>query len=264
MEDPIKIIQQSDEIRDQGKGLDKAILLLEELLEEVRKDPIILSFYIPLIMKKLGNLYRDIGDIKKAKETYQEALDTALNDLNRTEESDIFASMAFLELKTGDIEKALKYARKAEKNICPKRGKKFAEAKSNTYAVLGNIYFEKGEYEEAMDAYRRGLIVAEDAEYVRREITILNDMANIYIYKGHYFNAEKKLRLVLEKAEANYRIALPQVYLRLGKMYMDRDEFEKSKEYIDKALESAKELGLKGDIEESEEALEVYLKAVKS
>jgi tetratricopeptide (TPR) repeat protein len=167
--------------------------------------------------------------------------------------------MAFLELKTGNIEKAYKYATKRGDYIWNKRGEKFAIAKSNAFAVLGNIYFEKGEYEKAMYAYKRGLATAKFFNYTKREITILGDIANLYIIMGDYGIAEKKLNIALEKAEKEYFIALPSIYLRKSNICLANREFEKAKEYIDKALEKAKELELVRDIKEAEEALNNYL-----
>ena len=259
MDDPIEIIKKADEYREKDGDFNKAIDILEDLLVEVKKDPIILCFYVPLILKKLGNLYRDIGDTKKAKETYEEALKVARNDLNKTEESDILTAMAFLELKTGDADKALKYAKKAEENIGPKRGIKFAEVRANTFAVLGNIYFEKGDFEEATEKYRFALFVAKNAKNIKREVTIVQDIANLNIVKGDYYEAKRLLQYILKKSKGEeYCLAVPQMYLRLGKAYQGLRKLDQAKENFEKALQFAQEKQLVRDIAESYEALGDY------
>jgi tetratricopeptide (TPR) repeat protein len=255
MQDPLEIVKEADKYREQEGDIQKGITLLEKNLKELEKDPIILSFYIPLFLKKLGNFYRDIGDTKRAKELYQNGLEVAKNDLNRMEEADILVSMAFLELKTGTAKDALKYALKAWEYIGPKRGGKFAEIKVNTLAVLGNIHFEQADLEEALRRYERALRISEKYKIKKRIITVSGDIANVYIMLKEEEKALRILEKVLPLAEELYQVALPQIHMRIGKLNMAKRNYEKAKGSFRVALDISETMGLSRDIGESYENL---------
>lgn len=255
MNDTLDVIKEADIYKYEKSDPQKAIDILESHLVILRKDPIILSFDIPLVLKKLGSYYRDIGDTGKARTLYNEALELAKNDLNKTEEADILSSLAFLELKTGTTEKALEYANKALKYIGTKRGEKFGEAKANTFAVLGNIYFEEGEYIEALENYKRALSTAENIKYVKRILTVSGDIANVHIRNGEYWKATRLLKENIKRAEKSYGVAVPQFYLRLGRIYLAENDKKLAKENYQKALDCATKDGLVRDMGECNEAL---------
>jgi tetratricopeptide (TPR) repeat protein len=264
MQDTLEIVKKADQYRSQKGDTESAIKLLEEHVDMLREDPL-LSFDIPLILKSLGTCYRDIGNTNKALELYKEALELSRNDFNKIEESDILSSMAFLELKIGSIDQALKYAKQSLKYIGNKRGEKFGIAKSNAHAVLGNIYFENGDYEDALLSYKRALSVAENINFEKRIITVVGDIANVYVMTGKYDEARKLLKKYIEKAEKSYRIAIPQYYLRLGKVFLNKGDLKKAEENFLIAMHNANENKLIRDMGESSEALgDLYRKKDKS
>ena len=255
MKDTLDIVKEAEAFRDEKGDLKTAIDILEAHLKTLQEDPLILSFDIPLVLKKLGSYYRDIGDTDKARRLYNEALGLARNDLNKIEEADILSSLAFLELKTGTVEKALEYANKSLKYIGTKRGEKFGEAKANAYAVVGNIYFEKGDYIDALENYKRALSTAENIKYVKRVLTVLGDIANVHIRNGELWKAVRILKESIVRAKKFYVLAVPQFYLRLGRIYLEKKDFKLAKENFLIALDCAAENSLVRDIGECNEAL---------
>ena len=253
------IINQADYQRDIKGNIKESIRLIEDNIGQLRKkENILLSIYLPLFLRKLGNFYRDIGNTDKAYELYNEALAVAQNDLNKIEEADINTALAFLELKTGSIDTALKYAKSAYGYIGKKRGKKFGEARANTYAVLGNIYFEIGNYKKALVYYRKGLETAELCNLEKRVITLSGDVANVYLKQGPGMLAKAEIILKenIVRAEKSYLVAVPQMYLRLAKIYSIKyEDFKEAKENVLKGLEYAEKYNLKRDIAECNEAL---------
>ena len=255
MKDPLNIVKEADTYREKQGDIKKGISLLEKHLKELEKDSGVLSFYIPLFSKKLGDFYRDIGNTQKALEMYKRGLEVARNDLNKMEEADILVALAFLELKIGTTEKALNYAHKAWEYIGPKRGAKFAEVKSNTLAAMGNIHFEDGDNDEALDCYRKAIKVARKHNIAKRVITVTGDIANVYLNKGSEGVALGLLKKLLPEAKGSYRVAVPQIYIRIGKIYLESKECKKAEENFKKALDYAQEESLVRDIGESYEAL---------
>ncbi len=256
MEDTLDVVKRAEKLRNENGDIYEAINILENRARILRKDPFIMGVDLPLVLRKLATCYRDVGDIDSAYEIYNEALAIAINDNNKIEESDILSSLSFLELKTGSIEKAMEYAQRSLEYIGNKRrGLKFAEARSNAYAVLGNIYFEKEQYDDALESYNIALKTARKAKFVRRELTLLGDIANVHIKKGKLNQALIMLVKSINKAKREYGISVPQYHLRIGRIYIERKEFPEAEKYFKEALKYAKDLKLKRDIAECYEAI---------
>ncbi len=255
MDETIEIIKDADQLRDMEGKSSKALKILKKRGEEIKDDPL-LSYDYPKILKKTALCYFDLGENEKAKEYFKEALEVAKKDLNKIETADIQACLAFWELKIGSIEKALEYALVAWEYIGTKRGGKFTETKVNTAIILGNIYFEQGEYKKAFKKYTAASTNADLVNYVRGKIVLAGELANYY--RTHE-KLDKAVGVISERiigeAEQSYRILLPRLQMEFSKIYFERGDIEEAKEIALKAYKFVKKRGLSRLIAESSELL---------
>jgi len=255
MADTLEVIKEAKQLRDLEGKVSKAIKILEDLGEEIKEDPL-LSYDYPMILKELGIYYSDLGQNEKSKEYLQQALQVAKKDLNKIEVADIRCSLAFLELNTGSVEKALGYALRAWEYIGKKRGDKFTETKANTAAVLGNIYFEQGKYSQAMKMYKKALRYAESVGHVKRVITVIGDMAEYYItVKEKLDKAQELLEEYTDKAEESCKIVLPELLMRLSSIFFKKGDLAEARATAKKALRFVESRGLLRQIAEVNELL---------
>ena len=263
MPDTLEIVKKTDQLVDEGH-IQEAIDILENHLKVIEEDSLILGLDIPIVLKNLGRYYMIEGKTQKARDIYERALEVSKDDFNRIEESDILASLAFLELKTGEIYQALKYASRAEDYIATKRGRRFATARANTLAVLGNIHFHDGNLEKALEYYKRAKVVAKKIKFKKRVVTLTLDIANIHIHKKNYIRAGDILEKSIEEAKKRYPFAVSQCYLRLGRLNTLRNRPKDAKNNIENALEYAKKGKQFRDIGECYEAMgDLYIKEGK-
>lgn len=254
MDETVELIKEADQLYDMEGKVSKAIEILEKRGEEIKDDPL-LSYDYPKILKKIATCYLDLGENEKAKKYFKKALEVAKEDLNKIETADIQASLAFWELKIGSIEKALEYALEAWEYIGKKRGDKFTETKVNTAIILGNIYFEQGEYKKAHKKYMAASRNAITINYIRGKIVLAGDLANYYIVHEKFKKAVEVIQESIEEAEESYRILLPRLQMELSKVYFEKGDIEEAKETALKAYKFAKRRGLSRLIAESGELL---------
>jgi tetratricopeptide (TPR) repeat protein len=238
-----KKIKEADELRDHHGKVKDSIEILEELGEEIKDDPL-LSYDYPRILKKLAICYSDLGQVEKAYEYLNQALEVAKQDLNKIQIADIRTCLASLELKVGSAEKALECALKAWEYIGKKRGDKFTKTKVHTAIVLGNIYFELARYNKALKKYKAALRYAEVVAYTKGKIKALGKMANYYIVMEKDFNrAQEILEENIEEAEQFCKMVLPRLEMSLSRIYLERGDIDSAKELATKAYKFAKKGG---------------------
>ncbi len=254
MDETIERIKEADQLRDMEGKSSKALKILEKKGEEIMDDPL-LSYDFPKILKKIAICYSDLGENEKAKEYFKEALEIAKKDLNKIETADIQVCLASWELNIGSIEKALEYALEAWEYIGKKRGDKFTETKINTAIVLGNIYFEQGEYKKAYKKYMVASRNAPTIGYVKGKVALAGELANYYIVHEKFKKALEIIGESIEEAEESYRILLPRLQMELSRIYYEEGNVEEAKETALKAYKFVKKRGLLKLLAESSEFL---------
>jgi tetratricopeptide (TPR) repeat protein len=162
-------------------------------------------------------LYRDTGDLSSSVETYKEALEIVKDD-DCIYKADILRSLSFVSIYTEGLDRAYEYALDALNAVKQKKAKKYYRVKSNIYAVIGNILYEKNIYDDALVNYRKGMIFAKKDNFYQREITLGGDIANVYIAQRKYSKAIQIISKNLKLAKKSYRVSVPQLYLRRAKI----------------------------------------------
>jgi tetratricopeptide (TPR) repeat protein len=221
MNDPLKIIEQARDERLKNADAKAAIDMLEILGEEI-KDDLIFSYDYPNLLKNLGICYLEIGEIERARETLEEALEAAKVNLNEIEMAEIRVVMARLELQVATTKDALYYANKAWDFIDGKKGDRFTPTKATTSEILGEIYYENEDYTKAVEKFEYALEQAKKVNFIERELTAALNIVNHYIIRGRIKDARKLLGEYIEQAKeykliyANYQLSLAKILLEEG------------------------------------------------
>lgn len=213
----------------------KAIEILEQLGDEIKNDPL-LSYDYPQVLKKLAICYADVGEVEKAYESFEKALQKAKEDLNEIETADIRGHIASLKLHTTTPEEALDYALRSWKYIGKKRGERFTETKVDTAYVLGNIYFQQGLYKKAVKKYKHSLKHAESIGYTEGILRAVVEISEYHIIHEESEKAKELLEEYVEKAQ-DYKIIYANMQLKLSKIYLEKNDVKAAKDF---ALEAHK------------------------
>ena len=241
MQDTLDIVKKADQLIKKSE-YQSAIDLLNEAIEGIEQNPILYEVDYPLVYKKFGQCYGLKGDIEKANEYFQKGLVESTKNLNITEKCDILASLAFLELHTGDLYKALKYASKSEDMIGEKRGKRYYFARANTFKVLGDIHFREGDIKKAEDYYKKARIIFRKWKLEEEKFNVMLDIITIRILEESYIQAGLYLEEgILEKIETKCPNLLYRYYLVLSKLETATKQYKYAQESLEKALSYAKE-----------------------
>ncbi len=250
------VINRSMELRDkEGKPKEA----LKELLKYKNKDFKEYKELLDYVILK-AVLYRDTGDLSSSVETYKEALEIVKDD-DCIYKADILRSLSFVSIYTEGLDRAYEYALDALNAVKQKKAKKYYRVKSNIYAVIGNILYEKNIYDDALVNYRKGMIFAKKDNFYQREITLGGDIANVYIAQRKYSKAIQIISKNLKLAKKSYRISVPQLYLRRAKIYLEQGNLEKAVKDAEKGIDVSKKEGWFRDLGESYEAMGDILKA---
>lgn len=244
-------IERADEyVLEEGKPK-KAIKLLEDLLKELETTS---EEYYEVVLK-LATTYRNNKSYGLAKDLLKKAITEAKNFGEEIYLADMYSSLSFINLQQRNFADARTYAKKGLGIIKYKKGFKAEKSKANFYAVLGNIYFTTKDYKDALKNYKKALDKAEDIGFKEREITVTNDIANVYIEKEELDKAKNLLLSIKEEAENEHPIAVPQVFLRLARVEYLENRGDRAKAYIEQAIDFAKKMGWRRDVAEAREAM---------
>ncbi len=142
---------------------------------------------------KLASLLFDSGHISESWDHYEKVL-VGANLLDKPSlQADSLRWMAFLSIKSGNLQDGLRYAEEGLK-VCAQYN--LLENYADIFAVLGNIYFETGDFQIALLYFNKALEKAEQIVYSWREATVLGDMGDIY----RLLNNDHKALHYFEKA----------------------------------------------------------------
>lgn len=108
---------------------------------------------------------------------------------------------------------------------------------------LGYTYFRIGEYFKALDAYQRGLKIAEEIDYKFGTASILERIGFIYHDNSDLMKAinyyQRSLKIFEEIDEKN---GISSIYNEFGSIYLAERDYAKSLEYFEKSIAISDEL----------------------
>lgn len=140
-----------------------------------------------------GTAYNELGKIAMAKRQFplaEKHFDAALAAVEQDKADPLFVlilgNKSLLEIKKGDLNKALAY-RKEELAIVEKSGAQ--EALANSYACLGDIYLKLENLGQAEIALKKALTIAERLHRNSPIGAIFKGLADVFAKKGDYKQA---------------------------------------------------------------------------
>ena len=116
---------------------------------------------------------------------------------------------------------------------------KFADSKQKIkiYNKLGSICWRKGEYDNAMNLYRRALRISENIGENKYRAMVLNNIGFIYAEYDKYEKTLDYYKQALEiRKEIQDKKGIGLSYNSIGRVYYGLDSMDKSLEYHTKAL----------------------------
>lgn len=244
-------MKKADDLRNFKGDLQGARRLLEQLLEKSEEA----DAEFPIIGAKLAAIYRDSGETELSWQMHEKSLKSAQFQNNPILSADILRAMSFFAIHSKTLKEAEEYIKRAQELVDSIDSRNVYEVKATVYAVLGNIEMTKGNHDKALEYYSTALDLAKKAGYIARIVTVTGDIANVYIAQGKNKEAEKQLLSVLEDAEREYRMAVPQLHMRYAKMKIKEGDMNSAEKSLTEAMSVAKKEGWKRDQAEILETL---------
>lgn len=249
-----EIILKAEKLRNVKGDLKGAIEVLEKVLPSVKGEEKV------VVLVRLANLHLDIGETQRSIQTYEQAIALARQIGDELHEADALRKLGYILWKTEvNAKKSIGLAKEAL-SITRKhpRKKEYQAVEASVWATIGNVLAGL-KSEKALDVYRKGLRAARRAGNKEREVTILADIGNVYLWRGKFEVAEKYFREALRKAECFYRHAFPSTLLRLGLLFANpknpAQDLKKAEEFCQRSLRVAEEEGWKREQADAFEAL---------
>jgi len=191
---------------------------------------VLFSFVIFVRQDILAQIH-EIDSLEKLLEKYIKDDTIRINLLNET------AYMSY----TTDVEKTLKYAKKAGK-LSDKLN--YAKGKAESLRLIGVYYIVKSNYPQAIEYYEEALKINEQINEKKGVSICLNNIGLIYSYQSNYPKSleyyNKALKIDNELSDVN---GISKCLNNIGIIYYYQGNFPKALEYYHKALKLYEEIG---------------------
>lgn len=248
-----KALESAKEAYRKESGNGKIVGLLCLIYEEMGKfDESIKTHldYIQLLDKKedireilaqyswVGDNYRHIGKLDKAREYYDKALSLAQKIGDKESLGLAYADYSMFLENLNDDDKAIEYANKSI-NLCKESGQ--ATFLANAYQVLSDIYSKRNDREKALEYAILNLRVNEESGGVGlgKSYTMLG---TLYQYTDIVKSLEYLNKAVDFFKKHNNLQLLGNVYHTIGSVYEQTQQIDKALEYFNKSLEISERL----------------------
>lgn len=106
------------------------------------------------------------------------------------------------------------------------------------YKALGNLYYNKSDYDHALSNYKLTQIYFEKSESPIELSSAINSIGNVYLSQGLYSNAYENFLKALKIAEkSNYLKGVASAYNNIGLIYNERGDDKKAIDFYNKSLQ---------------------------
>jgi len=132
---------------------------------------------IGLALEEQGALHQELGETSKAIDCYQQALEIACEISDRISEGTNLNNLGRSYFILGKIERCLESHEQAAEIF---RQVNIPEKEGRCLANLGNAYHKRGELNKAINCYRDSLAIAQECSDLERQEYALNNLGSIY------------------------------------------------------------------------------------
>jgi len=207
---------------------------IEELNRKLRSK----KYKIEATIEK-GKIYFNTGDVKLSKECFENVLED--KDIDENRRGDISGYYAALLVRTGDVENALIYNKRAIKHY---KNAKNRIGEAHTNINMGVIYLNTGRFKDAMECFKNSLDIALKENKLEISGTAYFNIAYINDLTGNIEEAKKNYNLSLDiwKRLKNKKWE-EQIYANLGAMFVSTGNYDEGEIYLNQALSIADEIG---------------------
>ena len=195
--------------------------------------------------KNMGSIYLNMGVAYKAMSMFNEALNYYLNAANSLDQNSVQAGIIYLNLgnlyvELGKLDLSISYKQKALNLLKNKLGDLHYYT-SGAYMGIGESYFHKEDYDKAFDYYSKTLRIRKEI-YGEVHPEVSSSYASIGYIHENLNNYQKALDFHLKSLESlpNKDINLARLevsYKNLSKSYFFLKNYEKSEEFLTRALQ---------------------------
>jgi len=218
--------------------LDSATSLCVRALETVEKD----SPDEATIRGNLGLVYRERGELDKAEEMLQMAIEIDEKLGREKGKASNYGNLGLIYQSRGELDKAEEMLQMALE-IDEKLGRE--EGKASDYGNLGLIYQSKGELDKAKKILRMALEINHKLNRQGGTASNYGNLGVIYAIMGELDEAEKMLRSALDiNLKLGRQGDVASNYQNLAGIYQARGDLDKAEEMLRKAVEIDEKLGL--------------------
>ncbi len=216
-----------------GTGLE----LLHLMLDQARKQELVETESSAFF--HLGKIYAEIGHLERGMTFLRSALKLNNTIKSQRRKADIFVEMGMIELHRSRIdpaERLLKAALRIESSLN-------RETRCGTSMAMAQLYIQTNNYGEAEKLITETLERCRKKQLVRSEIVALYQQGLLLHITGRRDDAERSFRDCYQQSEKHsYRHMKIKSGEALGKIYREKQLFDKALNCLDKVRETEQEI----------------------
>jgi tetratricopeptide (TPR) repeat protein len=191
------------------------------------------------VFNDLGRVFADIGNRERAKGDYEEALRIYQEQGDRLGEGSALNNLGWVYISLGQSKQAQKYYEQALSTF-RELGDSLGEAA--TLNNLGRVYEDLGQREQAKEYYEQALSIFRDERDRKGEAWSLNNLGKVYRKLGQYEQALQFLEQALSIRREIDRKGEGRTLKNLGAVHEILGHEQQAMEYYKEALSIAREI----------------------
>lgn len=192
----------------------------------------------------LGSLQAEQGDLSRAQQTFEEALQVAQQIGNRRGEAIALTDLGHLQLDRGDLENARTIYVRA---IAIQREIEDTRNAGSSLSNLGRLLFQLGNYSEATKTLNESLAIARQTGNRRSEAYVLNFLAEPAFAEGNLAQSKQLNEQSLQIAqEIGHKRVVEAALSGIGEVLLAQGNFDDAQKEMQAALSVSTEIQEKG------------------
>ncbi len=194
-----------------------------------------------LALESIGDILSDSGDFEGAEKHYKNALDMVSDPETKAR---LFRKMATLYANRGEYSRSIAILKQALSIV----DSSSIEA-ARTYREMGRIKFMQGDYQNALENFKKALKLFADKKYSEDIGSVLKDVANVYVILGVHEKARKYYTKALQimKSLGN-RKEIATILSHMGDIYLLSGDIDMALRIYQSSLNTMKSVGYKWGI----------------